>query len=202
MRILYLGPETQLCDWLRERGHQVYTLQAPLRVIGAQGFDWLVSYNYKHIVRSDVLEMFPCRAINLHISLLPHNRGYHPNLWAHVDGTPHGVTIHQMDAGVDTGHILVQERVEFNPHVDHTLETTWATLNERIMWLFRRKWDDSAAGRIVATPQDHSTATTHRKDDLRAVWGGMTARWRTPIAMLPTCLKMAQKESLSEEDAS
>ena len=33
------------------------------------------------------------KIINLHISFLPFNRGYYPNLWSHQEGTPSGVTI-------------------------------------------------------------------------------------------------------------
>lgn len=49
--------------------------------------------------------------INVHCSLLPKYRGIHPIQWALVDGeTETGVTIHQIDNGIDTGSILSQRR--------------------------------------------------------------------------------------------
>lgn len=51
-------------------------------------------------------------AMNLHSSLLPKYRGVHPVSWALIDGeTETGVTLHRIDAGIDTGPILNQAAV-------------------------------------------------------------------------------------------
>ena len=71
-------------------------------------FDFLVSYGYRYILKKDLLDLFPCKAVNLHISLLPYSRGAHPVLWSVMDGHPFGVTIHMLDQGLDTGNILFQ----------------------------------------------------------------------------------------------
>jgi len=71
-------------------------------------FDFLVSYGYRTILQNDVLSLFPYKAINLHISLLPFCRGAHPVFWSIVERQPLGVTIHQLDEGLDTGNILFQ----------------------------------------------------------------------------------------------
>ena len=52
--------------------------------------------------------------INLHISYLPYNRGAHPNFWSFVENTPSGVSIHQVDSGIDTGKIVIQKQINFN----------------------------------------------------------------------------------------
>jgi methionyl-tRNA formyltransferase len=46
--------------------------------------------------------------INLHPSLLPFNRGKHPNFWSLVEGTPVGATIHFIDQTIDGGDIVAQ----------------------------------------------------------------------------------------------
>jgi methionyl-tRNA formyltransferase len=51
--------------------------------------------------------------LNLHISLLPLNRGAHPAAWAIREGTKHGVTIHKIDSGLDTGEIVYQEEIDY-----------------------------------------------------------------------------------------
>jgi methionyl-tRNA formyltransferase len=49
-------------------------------------------------------------SVNVHNSLLPSYRGVHPVQWALVNGEPKtGVTIHCIDAGIDTGAILLQK---------------------------------------------------------------------------------------------
>ena len=45
---------------------------------------------------------------------MPYNRGSHPNFWSFVENTPAGVTIHEVDEGVDTGKIINQKQIVFD----------------------------------------------------------------------------------------
>lgn len=66
---------------------------------------------YGRILPIEYLKAFPNGAINVHFSLLPKYRGAAPVNWAIVNGeTETGVTTMKMDAGLDTGDILLQER--------------------------------------------------------------------------------------------
>jgi len=51
--------------------------------------------------------------INTHNSLLPHNRGKHPHFWAIIENLPYGVTLHQVDGGIDTGKIVAQRQIKY-----------------------------------------------------------------------------------------
>jgi methionyl-tRNA formyltransferase len=113
--------------------------------------EFLVSYRYRHILKPDVLDRFPRRVINLHISCLPWNRGCHPNVWSFIEDSQKGVTIHYIDPGVDTGDILAQEEVQFSS--TETLRTSYNTLSARIEELFKRTWPDIRSGRMEARPQ-------------------------------------------------
>ena len=77
--------------------------------------------------------------MNLHISLLPWNRGADPNLWSFLKDTPKGITIHYIDSGVDTGDILLQKEFDFNLEED-TLKTTYDFLNKEIIRLFKNNY--------------------------------------------------------------
>ncbi len=58
-------------------------------------------------------------ALNIHSSLLPSYRGVHPVSWALVDGVEEtGVTIHRIDAGIDTGPIVAQSVQPIHDHHD------------------------------------------------------------------------------------
>lgn len=71
--------------------------------------DVAVVVAYGRILPEAFLSAFPRGAINLHFSLLPKYRGAAPVNWAIVNGeTETGVTTIQMDAGLDTGAILLQ----------------------------------------------------------------------------------------------
>jgi len=79
------------------------------------------------------------KIVNLHISLLPWNRGADPNLWSFLKDTPKGITIHYIDSGVDTGDILLQKEFDFNLEED-TLKTTYDFLNKEIIRLFKNNY--------------------------------------------------------------
>lgn len=72
----------------------------------------LVVVAFGQIIPPEILEIAPYGCINVHGSLLPKYRGAAPIQWAVIDGEKEsGVTTMQMDAGLDTGDILLQKIV-------------------------------------------------------------------------------------------
>lgn len=100
-------------------------------------FDLIVLFGYRKILTTEEIEGE--NIINLHISLLPWNRGACPNLFSWYDDTPKGVTIHQVVEKVDRGPILFQREVEFRP-VAETLKTSYDKLQTAIVRLFCDSW--------------------------------------------------------------
>src|ERR1700682_3143269 len=87
--------------------------QARIREVDA---DVMVVVAYGKILPSSLIEAPRLGTLNVHASLLPRHRGPAPVEWAILSGdAATGVTIMQMDAGVDTGPILAQERVPIAP---------------------------------------------------------------------------------------
>jgi phosphoribosylglycinamide formyltransferase-1 len=87
--------DTAMAEWLLARGAQV-----------------VVCAGYMHLLRPCFLERFPGRVVNVHPALLPAFPGAHPiedQLAAGVRES--GATVHLVDEGVDTGPVLLQERV-------------------------------------------------------------------------------------------
>lgn len=82
------------------------TYEAELFVVAAFG----------QILSQEILDMPKYGCINIHASLLPKYRGAAPIQWAILDGEPYtGVTIMQMNAGMDTGDILTNVQVPITP---------------------------------------------------------------------------------------
>jgi len=184
MNILLLGPERkELMEFIASFGDAVkYTsdkITADCELI--QWADFLISYGYNHIIRKSVLDRFPRHAINLHISYLPWCRGAYPNLWSFVYDTPKGVTIHYLDSSVDTGDILVQERVDYEP--DDTLRTSYNRLIEAMDSLFRRHWADIKAGEVKAVAQPEGFPT-YRERDRKQFEHLLCKGWGTPVSEL------------------
>lgn len=126
-----------------------------------------ISAFFGYILKAEVIQMFPNGCINLHAALLPYNRGWHTNVWPIIDGSPAGVTIHYIDAGVDTGDIIAQRRIPVEP------TDTGGSLHESItraqVGLFKEIWPLIREGKNSRAPQDHSIATLHRKAELAEI---------------------------------
>ena len=126
--------------------------------------DFIVSYNYSHIIKQEVISLFPHKIINLHTSMLPWNKGASPNIWSFLEGTPSGVTIHEVDAGIDTGDILLQKEIVFDFN-DETLKSSYEKSHFEISELFRNNWDKLKNGLIKPKPQ---SGTMHYIKDSQA----------------------------------
>ncbi len=165
-KILFLGPDdSPVLHWLKEREARVTATCDKISPawVEENEFDFLVSYGYRHILKEDILNLVPDRAVNLHISFLPSNRGADPNLWSFVDNTPKGVTIHYMDSGIDTGDIIAQKEVFFESN-EETLGTSYQMLQEEIQQLFYRNWDLIKQMKNDRQPQA-GPGSFHRKKD-------------------------------------
>ncbi|MFA5073390.1 MAG: methionyl-tRNA formyltransferase [Nitrospirota bacterium] len=96
--------------------------------------------------------------INIHASLLPRYRGAAPVHWAIIRGEQDtGITIMQMDEGMDTGAILMQERIPIEP--TDTAGSLTQKLSELGARLITTALPLIASGRVIPQPQDHAQAT-------------------------------------------
>ena len=112
---LYNNPcAVEMFEALREQGHEIVLMEEKLTAkwCREQQFDLAVSYSYRYILTAELLEALGNRAVNIHNSVLPWNRGADPNIWSIVDRTPRGVTLHYMDAALDKGYIIAQKLLE------------------------------------------------------------------------------------------
>ena len=109
---------------------------------------------YGQIIPQAVIDMAPLGIINVHASLLPKYRGAGPIQWAIVNGeTRTGVTTMRIDAGLDTGDMLLKAETEIGP------EETAVELGARLAGDGRgpagaRRWRGLAAGTIAPEKQD------------------------------------------------
>ena len=141
--ILFLGyfsNETSLIKYIKNKGYLVTFENSKLGLEGLKEFDFIISYGYRHILTKEQLDFCKQPPINLHISYLPYNRGSHPNFWAYYDKTPHGITIHNIDTGIDTGKLLLQKEIELT--TDMTFRSSYQELRNEIEKLFKDNIDN------------------------------------------------------------
>lgn len=142
----------------------------------AQLADWqphlIVVASFGQILRREVLELPPYGCLNVHASLLPRWRGATPIAAAILAGDEvTGVTIMQMDVGVDTGPILAQREEPIRP--DDTQATLGARLASLGAQLLLETLPAYLAGELTPRPQPEEGITYTgilRKEDGRIDW--------------------------------
>jgi methionyl-tRNA formyltransferase len=111
---------------------------------------------FGQILPKAVLDVPARGSINVHASLLPRYRGAAPIAWAIIRGeTETGITTFQMDPGMDTGDMLLQEATPIGP--DETARELATRLSQLGADLLLRTLDQLDT--ITRTPQDHAAAT-------------------------------------------
>lgn len=148
----------------------------------------VISYNYSHIVKEDVIDLMGDKIINMHCSLLPWNKGASPNLWSFIDDTPKGVTIHVLEKGLDTGRLLLQEEVTFDEETE-TLASSYNKLQETIVDLLVSNLEDILDGNIVPTEQK-GEGSYHRTSDLKALLNGREIDYNMTIKQFKEFIAM------------
>ena len=126
--------------------------------------DVIVVAAYGVILRTPVLQAAKYGCLNVHASLLPKYRGAAPIQWAILNGEEEtGITIMQMDEGLDTGDILLQERIPIAK--DETGESLFAKLSEMGGPLILQVLDQAEAGELHPIKQGETTTMYARMLD-------------------------------------
>ena len=134
--------------------------------------DSMVVVGYGKIIPQAIIDIPPHGIVNVHASLLPKYRGAAPVQWSVANGeTVTGVTTMRIDAGLDTGDILLQRETEIG------VEETAAELAERLAPMGADLLVETLAGLergdITPRPQDSSQASLApvlKKEDGRIDW--------------------------------
>ena len=147
-----------------------------------RGSDWVVSFGYRHIIKEPYLSMYRGRMVNIHMSVLPWNRGADPNFWSWFDGTPKGVTIHFIDPGpVDTGRIILQSDTIDWPE-NTTLRSSYDYLMIQGAYVFSWLWPRLREGKIrLPTIPNGLVGTYHRSSDKNKLMAQLPLGWDTPV---------------------
>ncbi len=93
--------------------------QENIEVMKSYNPDVIIVVAYGQILNKEILELPRYGCINVHASLLPELRGAAPLNWAIINGKTHtGVTTMKMDAGLDTGDMLLKAKVEIDEEMN------------------------------------------------------------------------------------
>ena len=106
---------------------------------------------------------------------MPYNRGAHSNFWSFVKNTPKGVSIHEIDKGVDTGNIIIRKKIRFNIDKKTTFKTTYKKLILEIENLFKKNYQCIINNKYKSTKQKNRLKLNLKKDLPKSI------NWETSI---------------------
>ncbi len=151
--------------------YQPSSLRALQPDLAGDAFDLFALASYGRLIPGWLLELPRLGSLNVHPSLLPAYRGATPIQTALRNGErATGVTIMLMDAGMDTGDVVLQEPVAIDPGEDYGhLHDRLATIGAGLLG---RALELAANGRLPARPQTGEPTYTRPlgKDDLSIDW--------------------------------
>ena len=129
-----------------------------MEYLRALSVDAMVVVGYGQIIPQSVIDLAPLGILNVHASLLPKYRGAGPIQWAILNGeTRTGVTTMRIDAGLDTGDMLLKAETEISP--DEDAVGLGRRLSVMGADLLVETLAGLAAGSIVPEKQDPAQAT-------------------------------------------
>ena len=170
MRCLFLGynrKKTKLIKMLEKKGYKVSNITRKISLSDIKNNDLYISFGYRKIIPKKIIQKAKRPIINLHLSFLPFNRGAHPNFWSFIEDTPSGVSIHEMDNGVDTGPIIFQKKIKFNykKNKNITFKSTYNILFKEVESLFAKNIN-KLISKNYKTYKQKNKFSIHKKKDL------------------------------------
>jgi methionyl-tRNA formyltransferase len=139
--------------------------------------DLIVSVLYDKIIGPELIHATP-QIINCHPGRLPHYRGVRPVNWALRNGDDlAGITLHVIDAAIDSGPILAEALFSIWPDVDEVRDVWWrAIAHGRLLITDTLPRLD----RIQPQPQDPTLAVTHYSRDIHLL--GERSGWTRALS--------------------
>lgn len=194
-RVLVLGPAERNripIAALRGNGYKVNLGSHHDDVYTNSPYDLIVCNGYHLRIPQSICDQFSGKIINIHVGCLPWGRGIGPLLFGPLLNYPLGTSIHLIDTGLDTGDIILESRMDFQP--DDTLRSIYPRVLEAANQLFVRFVDQLVSGCATRVPQKQvnprafARTRTEFETVLEVLPNGYDTQFRD-IAVLATAMK-------------
>lgn len=139
-------------------------IEENLDMISSLNLDWILLTWWPYIVKKHLIDIPKKGVMNTHNSLLPFNRGVHPNFWAIVEEKEYGVSIHKVTPGVDDGDLIAQTAIPYDWTMtgDHLYELAMVELEK----LFAATYPKIRTEDYSLTPQNHKLMTVRKTAEI------------------------------------
>jgi len=175
---------------------KIYSQETQVEQLESDKIDFIVSYGYRYLLKGNILDRYDKKSVNFHPSFLPWGRGYNPNLWSQVFDFPTGVTLHNINSGIDTGDILCNRQHVFDE--SETLRTSYYNLQTSMLSLFAKSWRDIRINKITREVQNLDDGNLFYKKHGEAIFHLLEKGWDTSLKELYS-LRGRIKEELDKQ---
>jgi methionyl-tRNA formyltransferase len=149
-------------------------IRRPEHFAALAGWDaeMMVVVGYGQIIPQNIIDLPRYGILNVHASLLPKYRGAAPIQWALANGeTETGVTIMQIDAGLDTGDLLLQESLPISPsETAPELSARLARVGAELLLEAMRRVEAGTVSREKQRAEEATLAPILKKEDGLVDW--------------------------------
>ena len=191
---LFLGykkNQTTLINFLKKKNFVIKNYQKTPSLKIFRQSDFILSFGFRKIISENIIKKIKKPIVNIHLSYLPFNRGAHPNFWSFIENTPSGVSIHNINKGIDTGNIILRKKIYFNINLNKfsTFKKTYNYLFLEAEKLFKNNFNKIYEKNYKNIFNNYK-GTFHYKKDLPK-W---MKNWNTKISLAK---KKYQNKNLS-----
>ena len=156
MNLLILGPKDRninIIDFLKKQGNNVYLTENEINLefLKYNNIDFLISNGYASIIKKELIDKYNKKIINIHPTYLPYGRGIYPLVWALLENSPIGVSIHFIDYEIDAGDIILRKKVNLDEEL--TLQEAYFILLREANKLFIDNWTNILNGNFQCIKQ-------------------------------------------------
>ena len=127
-------------------------------------FDFIILVYWPFIIPKNYFSKFD-NSINFHPSLLPNHRGWYPHVHAKINYEKWGVSLHQIDNGIDTGDIWIQKPIKINIMWDN--KKIYQIAKKELFKLFKNNYKEIFSGKIKPKSQKIIRKFLKKKDALK-----------------------------------
>lgn len=122
-----------------------------------ENLDALLIVSGTKIIKAEILDLFCRKVINIHSSLLPYSKGLMPAYWTFYKKRGLGVTLFELDEGIDTGTIIYQVPIKDpgGTYFDYLFQTKRVGIDLLMAWVLQNLTKCSKVIDIESTYNPH-----------------------------------------------
>ena len=141
-------------------------LNSFIQLIQDLEIDTIITVYWPFLVPIEVIRLCDL-TVNFHPALLPLNRGWYPHVHNILDGSPAGVTLHELTENADEGRIWAQERVEV--YAWDCAGDLYSRLQKKITELFLENWVLIKSRQLKPRQQLTENSSYHSKREISSL---------------------------------